>query len=277
MSKVNLNEPKRSLASESQYSLMEFAREFPDDAACLEHLWRSRFSEDGSHADCPKCERERKFHKVKTRPSWSCDTCGHHIHPTAGTIFNKSATSLQLWFYVMYVMTSTRCGVSAKAIEREIGVGYKTAWRMCNLIRTHLMEQDNTAPLTGHVEADETACGGKPKVSMTRGMSMSEAQKYVTTRRPGSSPWSSAAARSAPTSSPATGHFEVLRVFAEQPRLPAKGERRVYLPASGAPERGPESCSTGAGLGATCSRFLMKSARAGIGISSGLPDFGSVI
>jgi len=185
MSKVNRNNPKRSKASESQYSLMEFAREFPDDAACLEHLWRSRFSADGSHADCPKCKRERKFHRVASRPSWSCDTCGHHIHPTAGTIFHKSATSLQLWFYVMYVMTSTRCGVSAKAIEREIGVGYKTAWRMCNLIRTHLMEQDDTYQLTGEVEADESAYGGKPRASATRGMTMPQAQTYAKSRKAG--------------------------------------------------------------------------------------------
>jgi transposase-like protein len=149
MSKVDRNNPKRSAASESTYSLMEFSREFPDDAACLGHLWRSRFAVDGNHAMCPKCKALRRFHKVKSRPSWSCDTCGRHIHPTAGTIFHKSPTSLRLWFYVMYLMTSTRCGVSAKAIEREIGVGYKTAWRMCNLIRTHLMEQDDSTKLTG--------------------------------------------------------------------------------------------------------------------------------
>jgi transposase len=187
MSKVNRNAPKRSKASESEYSLMEFAREFPDDATCLEHLWRSRFSEDGEHAYCPKpkCKRVRKFHKVASRPSWSCDSCGHHIHPTAGTIFHKSATSLQLWFYVMYVMTSTRCGVSAKAIEREIGVGYKTAWRMCNLIRTYLMAQDDERPLKGHVEADETAYGGKPKASATRGMTRPEAQTFAKARKVG--------------------------------------------------------------------------------------------
>jgi transposase len=153
MSQVDRHEPKRSKASESEYPLMEFAREFPDDAACLQHLWRSRFSDDGEHANCPKCERERRFHRVKSRPSWSCDSCGHHIHPTAGTIFHKSATSLQLWFHVMYVMTSTRCGVSAKAIEREIGVSYKTAWRMCSLIRTHLMEQEDDTHLKGGIVA----------------------------------------------------------------------------------------------------------------------------
>jgi transposase len=183
MAKRDRNNPTRSLASESTYSLMEFVREFGDDAACLEHLWRSRFAPDGHHAECPKCKRERKFHKVASRPSWSCDTCGHHIHPLAGTIFKKSSTSLHLWFYVLYLMTSTRCGISAKQVEREIGVGYKTAWRMCNLIRNHLMAQDDSAKLTGKVEADESAYGGRPKASATRGMTMPEAITYAKARK----------------------------------------------------------------------------------------------
>jgi hypothetical protein len=170
MPSVDRNNPKRSTASESTYSLMEFMNEFPTDAVCLEHLWRSRFAPDGAHAECAKCARIRKFHKDRSRPSWSCDSCGHRIHPLAGTIFKKSVTSLHLWFYAMYLMTSTRCGISAKQLEREIGVGYKTAWRMCNLIRNHLMEQDASAQLTGSVEADETAYGGRPTASMTRGM-----------------------------------------------------------------------------------------------------------
>jgi transposase-like protein len=142
---------------------MDFMAEFPDDATCLEWLWRNRYSDDGSHADCPKCGGRRKFHRVKSRPSYSCDTCGKHIHPTAGTIMHRSATSLHLWFYAMYLMTSTRCAVSAKQIERELGVTYKTAWRMANLIRNVLMDQDDDELLSGDVEADETFFGGKPK------------------------------------------------------------------------------------------------------------------
>lgn len=165
MSKVHRNNPKRSKASESSYALMEFMREFPDDAICLEWLWRERCSADGSLAYCPKCDRERRFHKVKSRPSWSCDTCGRHIHPTAGTIFHRSSTSLQLWFYAMYLMTSTRCAVSAKHLERELGVGYKTAWRMANLIRNKLMTEDGDVPLSGEVAIDETFVGGKPRAA----------------------------------------------------------------------------------------------------------------
>jgi transposase len=160
MSKVDRNNPKRGTASESSYSMMEFMQQFADDRACLDYLWRERFSSDGSHADCPKCGVTRKFHRVKDRPSYDCDTCGHHIHPTAGTIFHKSATSLHLWFYAMYIMASTRCGISAKQLERELGVTYKTAWRMFNLIRNKLMTQDDE-PLSGDVEADETLYGGK--------------------------------------------------------------------------------------------------------------------
>jgi transposase len=164
---VDRNNPKRGLGSESTYSLMEFMRTYPDDAACMGFLWRGRFAPDGSHAACPKCEQERKFHRVKSRPSYSCDTCGHHIHPTAGTIFHKSSTSLHLWFYAMYLMTSTRCGVSAKQLERELGVTYKTAWRMFNKIRNQLMADDGEQ-LSGDVEVDETSVGGKPRKPMTR-------------------------------------------------------------------------------------------------------------
>src|SRR5919201_75232 len=160
MSKVDRNNPKRGTASESSYSMMEFMQAFPDDAACLDWLFRQRHAPDGSHAHCPKCDRERKFHRVKDRPAYDCDTCGHHLHPLAGTVFHKSSTSLHLWFYAMYIMASTRCGVSAKQLERELGVTYKTAWRMFNLIRNQLMADDE-AQLAGEVEADETFVGGK--------------------------------------------------------------------------------------------------------------------
>ena len=88
---------------------------------------------------------------------------GTHVHPTAGTIFHKSSTSLHLWFYAIYLISSTRCGISAKQLERELGVNYKTAWRMFNLIRNDLMNQDGDGPLAGVVEMDETFYGGKPK------------------------------------------------------------------------------------------------------------------
>jgi transposase len=165
MPKVDRSNPKRSKSSESRYSLMEFMKEFPDDATCLEWLWRTRYSPDGKHAECPRCKQERVFRKYETarrKTSWTCTGCGHHLHPLVGTIFEGSATSLHLWFYAIHLVTSTRCGISAKQLERELGVTYKTAWRMFNKIRNELMEQDGE-PLSGDVEVDETAWGGKPR------------------------------------------------------------------------------------------------------------------
>jgi len=105
MPPVDRNNPKRAKSSESAYSLMEFMRDFSDDAICLTWLWRTRYSEDGVHAYCPKCTRSREFTRyniAQKRQSWTCTACGHHIQPTAGTIFHKSSTSLHLWFYAMY-------------------------------------------------------------------------------------------------------------------------------------------------------------------------------
>src|SRR3990172_8424475 len=157
MPPANRNKPIRAESSDSRYTLMDFMREFPDDATCLEWLWRNRYSPDGEHAHCLKCDSDRAFRRYETaqqRQSWTCTACGHHVQPTAGTIFQKSSTSLHLWFYAMYLMTSTRCGISAKQLERELGVTYKTAWRMAYLIRNELMQQEDGA-FSGEVEADE--------------------------------------------------------------------------------------------------------------------------
>jgi transposase len=144
---------------------MEFMAEFPDDEACLQWLWKTRLSPDGEHAHCPKCNVERSFtryHTKQQRQSWTCVACGHHLHPTADTIFHKSSTSLHLWFYAMYMITSTRCGISAKQLGRELGVTYKTAWRIFNRIRYSLGDSDGS-PLMGKVEMDESYFGGKDR------------------------------------------------------------------------------------------------------------------
>ncbi len=140
-----------------RYTINDFNRNYPDEDACLERL-RNRRYPDGS--TCEKCERETKYHRDAGRRSYSCQWCGHHVHPTADTIFHKATTSLRLWFYAIFKMASTRCGISAKQLERELGVTYKTAWRMFHQIRKMLTD-DNDQQLSGTVEADETYVGGR--------------------------------------------------------------------------------------------------------------------
>lgn len=135
-----------------KYTIKDLQRDFPDDATCLQWLVEYLYP-DGIF--CEKCQKVTPHHAMRTRKSYSCETCGHHVHPTAGTIFHKSSTPLTLWFYAIYLMTSTRAGISAKQLERELGVTYKTAWRMFHQIRK-MMGDDEDSNLDGEVEVDET-------------------------------------------------------------------------------------------------------------------------
>ena len=98
---------------------------------------------------------------MKKGPAYECQWCGHHLHPMAGTIFHRSHTSLQKWFYAIYLFTTSRHGVAAKELQRQLSVTYKTAWRMAHQIRKLMAKADGEWPLSGTVEADETYIGGK--------------------------------------------------------------------------------------------------------------------
>jgi transposase-like protein len=147
---------KQSIPKELRFSIHDFNRRFPDDAACLDELMKLRFPDGITY--CEKCEQDRKHYRIAGRPVYSCAHCGTQVSPMAGTIFHKSSTSLRTWFYAMYLMASTRCGISAKQIQRETNVTYKTAWRMFKQIRSLLSEPD--MQLGGlSVEMDETGVG----------------------------------------------------------------------------------------------------------------------
>lgn len=149
-----------------KYTLKDFMSDFPDDEVCLEWLKNRRYP-NGIH--CKQCDKVTSHYLIESRKSYSCQECGHHVHPTANTIFHKSSTPLTIWFYTIYQMAQTRGGISAKQIERETGVTYKTAWRMCKLIRSRLDEDGDAFGGTDDdgnskdVEIDETYIGGKPR------------------------------------------------------------------------------------------------------------------
>ncbi len=147
---------------ENKFSIKQFNQRFPDDAACLEEIKQLRF---GNTLSCPKCTKENKFYRVSGRSAYACSFCGHHIYPLKDSIFDHSSTELKLWFYAIYLMAQTRAGISAKQLERELGVTYKTAWRMFNHIR-QLMASDGNI-LTGEVEVDEAYFHPNPQKRTT--------------------------------------------------------------------------------------------------------------
>jgi len=146
---------RQTIPPQQKYTTKQFQTEFPDDSACLEYMMQKRWP--GGVALCAECGVERKHYRVTGRTCYACPVCGSHIFPLAGTIFHKSTTPLTTWFYVIKLMSTTRVGVSAKQIQRETGVTYKTAWRMMKQIRVLMAEK---LKLIGPVEMDEGYFGG---------------------------------------------------------------------------------------------------------------------
>jgi transposase len=144
----------------------EFFNQFPNDEACLVHLFNIRF---GQGHVCPKCERSAKWYRIQAERALSCQFCGHHLHPTVGTPFEDSRTSLRSWFYAIYLFTTSRHGVSGKELQRQLGVTYKCAWRIGHQIRKHMAQVDGELPLSGDVEIDETMVGGRHEGKRGRG------------------------------------------------------------------------------------------------------------
>jgi len=153
---------RQTIPKELRYTFQQFDEQFPSDDACLEAIKEQRFP--GGVSDCHKCEKPRKHYRVKGRTAYACETCGNHIYPLAGTIFEKSSTALRIWFHAMYLIGSTRCGISAKQIQRETGVTYKTAWRIFHQIRKLMGEELKLGGAGGSgVEMDEMYHGGRRK------------------------------------------------------------------------------------------------------------------
>jgi transposase len=152
---------KKSPSASPEFSVREFFQRFPDDDACLAHIMQVRFG--GTRFDCQSCGVvNASHHKLTKRRTFVCSACGHHVNPTANTILHDTRTPLVSWFYAMYLFCTTRHGVSGKELQRQLGVTYKTAYRIGQQIRDLTAKaQSFDALLSGHVELDEAYVGGR--------------------------------------------------------------------------------------------------------------------
>lgn len=161
-----------------KFTYTQFKKQYPNDDVCLEKIFALRY---GKNEACPSCGCEFKYYRTNIKSKvkkmrgkfYSCQYCAHQIFPLAGTIFEQTTTPLTLWFHAIYLFTATRNGVAATELQRQLGVTYKTAWRMAHHIRM-LMANKKAEKLTGIVEADETYIGGlnrnKQKSKRTKGL-----------------------------------------------------------------------------------------------------------
>ena len=155
----------------------DFQKQFPDDEVCLRHIMECHYG--GTELDCPKCGKHTKFHPMRKLRSYSCQSCGHHIYPCVGTPMERSRTPLHKWFYAMFLFSTSRHGVSAKELQRHLGVTYKTAWRMAHEIRKYMGKVDGDGTLDGHVEMDEAYIGGRVRGGRKHGISGRGARKAI--------------------------------------------------------------------------------------------------
>lgn len=139
------------LSTPMKYTVKDLQSDFPDDDACLTWLVEYLYPEG---IKCTQCDEVTKHYRVRGRKDFACCKCGRHVSPLARTIFRKSRTPLTLWFHAIYLMSTNKAGTSAKQIERELGVTYKTAWRMMHQIRNMMDAPDGL--VAGEVEIDET-------------------------------------------------------------------------------------------------------------------------
>lgn len=149
-------------------NLIDVTKQFSTTDKCLDYLEALRWP-DGVR--CPVCGNDKlsriarkKASKNKRTRLYQClePTCKHQFSATAGTIFSDSHLPLQKWFIAIALMLNAKKGLSAKQLERDLGVNYRTAWYLAHRIRK-AMEDGDGLKLTGTVEIDETYIGGKQR------------------------------------------------------------------------------------------------------------------
>lgn len=137
-------------------TIKNFNKIFPNDETCLHTVFLNRY---GHLENCPVCKSKFSYHKVTDRKCYACAYCANQISPLADTIFHKSSTELKNWFYTIFLFSSSKNGVAAKELQRQLGVTYKCAWRMAHQVRK--LFEENVNLLSNIVEMDETYIGGK--------------------------------------------------------------------------------------------------------------------
>lgn len=142
------------------------APRFTDPDKAREHLEALRWPEGPFCPHCGSFEATRLEGKKHRAGLIQCNDCREQYTVTVGTVFERSKIPLNKWLLCNHLLCASKKGMSAKQIERMLGVTYKTAWFMCHRIREAMKPTANTPPLGGVgaiVEADETYVGGKAR------------------------------------------------------------------------------------------------------------------
>jgi hypothetical protein len=149
----------------TEISLLEFQDKFPTEESCLDYLIKKRWPQG---VKCPCCA-DSKLDYIRTRRAFECRGCRKQIYVTAGTIFHKSRVPLRKWFWAIFLMATSKKGVSMLYLQKQLGIkSYRTAWLMGHKIRQAMIQRNGLYMLEGMVEADEIFIGGKQSLDERR-------------------------------------------------------------------------------------------------------------
>lgn len=141
-------------------NFIQFLEKFPTEKAVIDHFIIIRY---GTEPCCNHCGSLKVYQKHSRPKVFDCNDCHNTFSPFKNTIFEKSSTDLRKWMYAIHLFLNGKKGISGLQLMREIGVTYKTAWRMLKQIRIAMGNKDKLEFSQTIIEMDETYVGGKPR------------------------------------------------------------------------------------------------------------------
>lgn len=139
-------------------SLLDFQKRFPDEESCRDYLVKMRWP-DGF--ECPHCKKQSACLNPE-RKNFECYECRVQTSVTAGTAFHKSRLPLQKWFWAIFLMSSSKKGISMLFLQEQLGIkSYRAAWLMGQKIRKAMTQRDALYQIGKHAQVDEIQIGGK--------------------------------------------------------------------------------------------------------------------
>ena len=150
-----------------QFGIAQFFERFPNEEACLQHIFDVKF---GTHSPCPACGKLGHWSRIKGTKKWR-HACGKHVSPLKGTVMYRSNLSLMAWFYAFFLFSNASTGMRSGFIRRQLGIGHNSSYRLCRMIRVHMAAMARPEKLGGEgktVHIDEvhlryiTSTDGQP-------------------------------------------------------------------------------------------------------------------
>lgn len=140
-------------------NIIEISKKFQTEIDAIKHF---EFIRWGKKIKCPFCNSVKIGIRNKDF-RWHCKACQKSFSVTSGTKIQGTRIPIKSWIYAFAIISDAKKGISAKQLERNLGVTYETAWKMYHKIREMMHIENKAVKLNDVTEIDTTYIGGKPR------------------------------------------------------------------------------------------------------------------